>query len=103
MNCKVCHEEATAACGKCGGFYCTRHGGRSFSGPRCAPCYDRWRPMLVTGAILEAAAGIFVLFIPGTLLPGSAAMDFGSLFVFLALGAFGFAAFFLWAAIRQFP
>jgi hypothetical protein len=59
--------------------------------------------MLVTGAILEAAVGIFVLFIPGTLLPGSTATDFGSLFVFLALGAFGIAAWFLWASFRPFP
>jgi hypothetical protein len=59
--------------------------------------------MLVTGAILEAGVGMFVLFIPSTLLRGAAATDFGSLFVFLALGAFGCTAFCLWAAFRQFP
>ena len=73
MKCKVCQEEATAACVKCGGFYCARHGGRSFFGPRCVPCYDGWRPMLIIGAILQVGAGIFILFIPSTLLPGAAA------------------------------
>ena len=101
MKCKVCQQEAVAACGKCGGFYCARHGGPApLQGPRCVPCYDDLRGFYGLAAVVQAAIGVGLIFLA---VNASQFGDRGQIFWLFPLFAFGMAFISGWSALRRFP
>ncbi len=96
---------ASAACAKCGRFYCSHHGRARLNGnSTCVDCYNRLRPVSVLIAILFAPLGVACLLLPHFVVgPQEPAYPYYATFIPLAVGSLLTAALNLWFAFRAYP
>jgi hypothetical protein len=108
QTCKVCPEQAFGSCRECKGYFCRRHGGRSFAGLFCTDCYNkhRWRLLLVgiVATVIGIGLGSLALVVVSVAKEGAwepvvvSSVSGGGALVLLAQAAFAF-----WGVVRRFP
>ena len=91
MECKLCGKPATGACGRCGSFYCERHGGEDpYHRAFCCSCYDKVRPHAAAMGLIAIIFGLVLLGLGVLFLIMDKAQAIG--LIFLLLCPFAFAA-----------
>jgi hypothetical protein len=105
LKCWLCPSPCSAACARCGRFYCSRHGRARLNGvSTCVDCYDRMRPAFFIVGVLIILAGIAVgliaLLAPE---PNEPKFPYYGIFLPMAGGILAAAAGQLWYACRSYP
>jgi hypothetical protein len=109
VRCHVCGIASSAACARCGRFYCMQHGRARALGrvSTCIACYDAARLGMLLMAGTLAALGLYFLLLPQfTALPEAIASRVGSPYwVMLPLAGFLYcaSALHVWLALRPYP
>jgi hypothetical protein len=105
VRCFYCSYAGTAACARCGKFYCSHHGRAQLNGySTCIECYDRRRPMFFAVAVLFSLGGLAPLLMPvfNSDLKIFAPVWYG-IFGPLAVVFLACAAVHFWYALRAYP